>query len=990
MKITKYHFAVFAVVLMASVSILLIIRQNQNRSAKNSELINQNRKNLFKIDSAFYGVIKLELSTQKFLLTGESSFEKEAVKEMAEVKKMAGEIDSNETQNLASDVFISLIDEKISLQSDIIELAKTSKIEAAKLIGGKENEQLSVFLYQSLKKSKDDYILKVNELIKKGESLNNLNFKTSLIIYLGSILLIVLILFQLFRNKWLRNLAETDTLATETKYKNLVEDSGVGLLTTDLSGYITFINKRITFFTGFERSEIIGKHFSSLIDSKWEKIINDKFKRQFQQKQNEWSLEFPLKVKSGETIWVDQSSVIVSENGEPKGFQCIIKDITEKRRIQEEMKNIEIEREENQFRFQSILDNTPLIIFIKDLNGRYLMVNKTYKEFFHQTEKDIIGKTDFELVAEESAIRYREIDEYVAREQKNTEIEETVTRDGVEKNLLIVKFPLFDKNNKIYGIGGIASDITERYLYGLHLIESKRRAEMAEQLQEQFLANMSHEIRTPMNGIIGMTNILMNTSMKPEQRDFLQVIKKSSDSLLILINDILDLSKIKAGKLRIEKIDFRLRETLENTISTFRNLINEKGLVLRISVDLDVPDRLVGDPHRLNQVLNNLLSNAIKFTPNGEIMVEIKAVKQVENEVELSFSVSDTGIGIPGDKLEYIFESFSQAESGTSRKFGGSGLGLTITQKLIELQEGTISVTSEEGAGTCFSFAIKYTKSKQATSILNPNKKQDSFNEDGLSGKRILVVEDNEANQKVIYHMLNKVGIETDLADNGKVAVQLLEDGFEYDLIIMDLQMPEMDGFETTSYIRQELGINIPIIAMTASSLRNEKLKCLKLGMNEYMNKPFVPAELFRELRRFLLKKEGEPTPEKQDSHSVFTEKFYSLHHLIELDDVDSLCEILELFLDSTPRMMGEINQAILDKNWEEVFQKSHKIKSSLGILQMNKLMSLMNKIESDAKERKNLDQIPNIFKQAETLFAQVYPMIKAELKQAMLIMQKN
>src|SRR5665213_1286620 len=275
MKITKYHFAVFAVVLIASVSILLVIRQNQNRTAENSKLINQNRKNLFKIDSAFYGVIKLELSTQKFVLTGESSFEKEAVKEMADVKKMAGEIDSNETQNLASDLFISLIDEKISLQSDIIELAKTSKIEAAQLIGGKENEQLSVSLYQSLKKSKDDYILKVNGLIKKGESLNSLNFKTSLIIYLGSILLIVLTLFQLFRNKWLRKLAETDTLATETKYKNLVEDSGVGLLTTDLNGCITFINKRITFFTGFEPAEIIGKHFSSLIDSKWEKVISD-------------------------------------------------------------------------------------------------------------------------------------------------------------------------------------------------------------------------------------------------------------------------------------------------------------------------------------------------------------------------------------------------------------------------------------------------------------------------------------------------------------------------------------------------------------------------------------------------------------------------------------------------------------------------------------------------------------------------------------------
>ncbi|HEY5393244.1 MAG TPA: ATP-binding protein, partial [Hanamia sp.] len=400
--------------------------------------------------------------------------------------------------------------------------------------------------------------------------------------------------------------------------------------------------------------------------------------------------------------------------------------------------------------------------------------------------------------------------------------------------------------------------------------------------------------------------------------------------------------------------------------------------------------RLVGDPHRLNQVLNNLLSNAIKFTLKGEIRVEIKAVTQAANEVEISFSVSDTGIGIPGDKLDYIFESFSQAESGTSRKFGGSGLGLTITQKLIELQESTINVTSEHGSGTTFSFAIKYGKSKQALSSLNPKKKQDSFNEDGLSGKRILVVEDNEANQKVIYHMLNKVGIETDLADNGKVAIQLLEDGFEYDLIIMDLQMPEMDGFETTSYIRQELGIDIPIIAMTASSLRNEKLKCLKLGMNEYMNKPFVPAELFRELRRFLLKKEGEPALDKQDSNEVFTEKLYSLHHLIELDDVDSLCEILELFLESTPQMIGEINQAILDENWEEVFQKSHKIKSSLGILQMTKLMSWMSKIESDAKEQKNLDQILNIFKQAETLYAHVNPMIKAELKQAMSIMQKN
>jgi PAS domain S-box-containing protein len=569
---------------------------------------------------------------------------------------------------------------------------------------------------------------------------------------------------QVIKNKRLRKLAENDTRQIEIKYKTLVENSGVGLLTTDLNGNITFINKRITAFTGFQCNEITGKHFSSLVDSKWVQLINDKFKKQFQNRNDHSDITFPLRVKSGDTIWVEQSSVLLMENGAPKGFQCIVKDITEKKSIDNELKKIEEEREENQFRLQSILDNTPLIIFIKDLQGKYLLANKSYRDAFDFTKEQIIGKTDFELVEESDASRYKEIDEYVIKEKKNVEIEETIQHNGTTKNLLIVKFPLFDKNNTIYGIGGIASDITERYLYGLHLIEAKRKAEMAEQLQEQFLANMSHEIRTPMNGIIGMTNILLSTPLTNEQKDFLQVIKKSSDSLMILMNDILDLSKIKAGKLRIEKIDFRLRETIEQTISTFRVLINDKGLKLRISVDLNIPDSLTGDPHRLIQILNNLISNAIKFTTEGEINVEIKSLKQQDNEIELSFSVSDTGIGIAGEKLKSIFESFSQAETGTSRKFGGSWLGLSITKKLIELQNGRIDANSVPGKGTTFVFSLKYTIASHTVTKQYNNSKQENFN--ALAGKRILVVEDNEANQKVIYHMLDKVGIETDLAEN--------------------------------------------------------------------------------------------------------------------------------------------------------------------------------------------------------------------------------
>jgi CheY-like chemotaxis protein len=306
------------------------------------------------------------------------------------------------------------------------------------------------------------------------------------------------------------------------------------------------------------------------------------------------------------------------------------------------------------------------------------------------------------------------------------------------------------------------------------------------------------------------------------------------------------------------------------------------------------------------------------------------------------------------------------------------------------MQNGTIEVKSVPGKGTEFNFTINYPVTEYKVALQYDNVKQETYHQDGLAGKRILVVEDNEANQKVIFHMLNKVGIETDLADNGKVAIQLLEQGFEYDLIIMDLQMPEMDGFETTVYIRQKLKLTIPIIAMTASALRNEKIKCIELGMNEYLNKPFVPADLFRELRRFLLKKEEESFENNQPLIYNESKKLYSLNHLIELDDMDCLCEVLQLFIESTPVIIREIKVAIVEKNWEEVYKKSHKIKSSIGILQMGKLMSLISKIESDAKERKNLEEIQATFDKANELFLKINPMIEAELQNALKLILKN
>jgi PAS domain S-box-containing protein len=702
MKIQKHIIAIFSIVILASASLIYFINKNHKSSVVNSINIKQSRTISKNVDEVYYSLTMLELHSQKYVITSDINSKKVAAQELSKLRRIAAQLAEAQKKDPEAYAFIPLLIKKLAIHEQVILTGNLSIAAAEKVLGSTENSDISKVLYPSLINLKQHSLQNTNRLLAENQQRNRANFTTSLIILICSLTLILITLFQVFKNRRLRKVAQKDTRQMEIKYKNLVEESGVGLLTTDLNGNITFINKRITGFTGFEREEIIGRHFSSLVEPEWAQMIIDDFKKHFQVKEYEWNIEFPLKVKSGDIIWVQQSSTVLFEDGQPRGFQSILKDITGKRRIEKEFKKIEKEKEETQLRLQSILDNTPLIIFIKDLEGRYLLANKSYREAFNLSRDEIIGKTDFELVEENDATRYKEIDEYVIREQKNVEVEEVMQQDGITKNLLIVKFPLFDKDNNLYGIGGIASDITERYLYGMHLIEAKSKAENAEQLQEQFLANMSHEIRTPMNGIIGMTNILMSTSLNEEQRDFVNVIKKSSDSLLVLMNDILDLSKIKAGKLRIEKIDFRLRETLEQTINTFRALIKEKGITLRVSVDLDVPDSLTGDPHRLNQILNNLLSNAIKFTSKGEINVEIKAEKNYKNEIGLTFSVTDTGIGIPEEKLKYIFESFSQAESGTSRKFGGSGLGLSITKKLIELQDGSIQVSSQPGTGTTY------------------------------------------------------------------------------------------------------------------------------------------------------------------------------------------------------------------------------------------------------------------------------------------------
>ena len=481
--------------------------------------------------------------------------------------------------------------------------------------------------------------------------------------------------------------------------------------------------------------------------------------------------------------------------------------------------------------------------------------------------------------------------------------------------------------------------------------EQRDRAERSEQFKQQFLANMSHEIRTPMNAVSGMTDLLLDKNPRPDQTNYLQVISHSSDILLHLINDILDLSKIEAGKLEMESVDFSLADTVRQVRETLAVRAEEKGLQIVTQISEDIPDVLIGDPFRLTQILINLGSNAVKFTDRGSVEISANKTDGDDENVVLQLSVTDTGIGIPADKLRTIFESFTQVSSSDSRRYGGTGLGLSISRQLVELQGGTISVQSTEGRGTVFSFVITYKKgSAEALAARNTNDRHVDGN--ALNGLRILLADDNENNRLVANDALRlKAEVFIDEAVNGEQAIQMLQQN-NYDVILMDVQMPVMDGLEASRYIRSEMGApkcSTPIIALTASMLRNDLDKCLSAGMSTYVPKPFKTWQLIDAIAEVTGRKNSSPIDEALPGTQQAPRQVTDLTYLRDFceQEEDRIKKYISIYINALPAFEENVKNALHANNTEEIASLMHLFRPRWMMMGMNQSADLGRRIET-------------------------------------------
>ncbi|HVW95285.1 MAG TPA: ATP-binding protein [Mucilaginibacter sp.] len=554
-----------------------------------------------------------------------------------------------------------------------------------------------------------------------------------------------------------------------------------------------------------------------------------------------YDLELRIINGKGKALWVHTVGNPEFERGRCTRVYGIFQDITAQKRDEEKL-------QKKQTQLEAFISTAPAALAMLDRSFRYIAASKIWMASYNIDIKTIIGKSHLDVFYEIS----EEWKDYMRRclngESFKEEEESFVRRDGRTEWLRWEIKPWYETPERIGGVILFTELITDRKLAKEELVKAKETAENALQAKSRFLSVMSHEIRTPMNAVIGFTNLLLEDP-REDQLEYLKLLKFSADNLMVIINDILSLSKLEESMVTIESVDFNLKELLENIRAINKQTVTEKGIGLNLNYDSKLPVVIKGDTVRLGQVITNLVNNAIKFTQKGAVTINASLVTDFDDNAIISFEVCDSGIGIPEDKQEHIFEVFTQASTDTTRKYGGIGLGLAICRKLVALMGGDLKVSSQENEGSVFYFSLQLKKGQSNQENTPIVKKEAQLGD--IAGKRVLLAEDNQINVLVVKRYLEKWGVVCDVAINGQIALQMLWSG-HYDMVLMDLQMPVMDGYEASRQIRMSSNYgNLPVVAITASLVGDVKQSILASGMNDWISKPFNPNELYEKIRKY-------------------------------------------------------------------------------------------------------------------------------------------
>lgn len=538
--------------------------------------------------------------------------------------------------------------------------------------------------------------------------------------------------------------------------------------------------------------------------------------------------------EAASTLFPDRPSL---ENEDLLQLADVVQEEIGKRQIAETRKA------QSDQRLLDIIESLNLGMARYDLEGRLTQVEPRFAEIFERKEDEMIGLRSSDFSVRHDLETGSPIEFYLTSKVFESPYRKS---SGELTWMLCTTAPLFDEAGRVEGGVIVVFDISARKKLEQEMIEARKAAEAGLELRKTILANVSHELRTPVNAIVGMSALLASTSLNDQQREYLKTMRFSSDGLLVLIDDLLDVSRIEAGKVELEELEFSMQENFSELTKSLRLRAEEKGLLFEWNLDERIAPRLLGDVHRLNQIITNLIGNAIKFTPQGKVRLEITQVGESNEMQGIRFSVIDTGIGIAAERQTAVFQAFAQEDNSTTRKYGGTGLGLSISKRIVEMMGGELKLTSEKNAGTTFSFEVQLKKSAEGSVVVKEFKPN-------LEGSRILLVEDNKVNQFLANALLKSWNAQVDISEDGLDALDRMRN-VNYDLVLMDLQMPIMDGFEATEQIRNELNSKVPIIGLSANALNGERERSLEKGMNEYVSKPFQPEVLYDKIHGLIFR----------------------------------------------------------------------------------------------------------------------------------------